>query len=200
MPLTATVDGEQICAPLLDDRQWAALRGMSVVLQPCGHRGFTRVSSLGTRHFVHERDCDCHHGESAEHLHVKSLVARAVADCGWIAETEVPGPGFVADVLARRAEARVVFEVQRSRQVLHEYERRQATYATQGLRCVWLAGRIPAGHQAGAHLPLFLLSDWLQEPTVVVAGSRLPLRRLVSALLAGTCRWRESVPCSATRC
>ena len=193
MPLSATIDGEQVCAPLFDDRQWAALRGKTVVLQPCGHRGFIRVSKLGTRHFVHERGCDCHHGESAEHLRVKSLVASAVAACGWMAATEVPGPGFVADVLAQRAGARVVFEVQRSRQVLHEYERRQATYAAQGLRCVWLAASVPAGHQAGSHLPLFLLSDWLGHPTVVVAGRRIALPRLVSALLTGACRWRESV-------
>ena len=56
MPLSANVDGELLCAPLIPDDRWNALRGQRVVLQPCGHPGFPRVSGLGTRHFVHTRD------------------------------------------------------------------------------------------------------------------------------------------------
>lgn len=193
MPLSATVDGDLVCGPLLDESAWSRLRGRPILLQPCGHRGFTRVSKLGTRHFVHERDCDCHAPESSEHLHVKALVAQAVARVGWAAATEVPGPGFVADVLADSGDARVAFEVQKSRQVLREYERRQATYESAGVRCVWLVDHVPAGHQASAGLPLFKLADWLGSPRAVVSGRTLPLAELVAALLAGTCRWRGTV-------
>lgn len=198
MPLSATVDGQPLCAPLLDERAWAGLRGKAIVLQPCGHPGFPRVSRLGTRHFVHERDCGSHRPESTEHLYVKAAVAGAVAETGWSAGTEVPGPGFVADVLARRGDMRVAFEVQRSRQVLREYERRQATYADAGIRCVWLVAAVPAGYQATEHLPLFVVSDWLGNPRAVVAGRSVALSPLVARLLAGSCRWREHVLCRSS--
>lgn len=193
MPLSAMVDGRLVCGPLLDEPAWSRLRGRPITLQPCGHRGFTRVSKLGTHHFVHERDCDCHSPESSEHLHVKALVAQAVARAGWAAATEVPGHGFVADVLGTSGPSRVAFEVQKSRQVLREYERRQSNYESAGIRCVWLVERVPAGHRAGAELPLFKLTDWLGGPRCVVSGRTVPLADLVGALLAGTCRWRDRV-------
>jgi competence protein CoiA len=193
MPLSATVDGELLCAPLVPDGLWEDLRGARVTLQPCGHRGFARVSPLGTRHFVHERDCDCHHPESAEHLHMKAVVARAVAAAGWQAATEVPGAGFVADVLARRGDATVAVEVQRSRQVLQRYRERQATYQSQGIRAVWLVRTVPAGHLTGPDLPLFLVEDWLGEGSAIVMGRAVAVPRLIAALLSGQCRWRSEV-------
>lgn len=198
MPLSATVDGQSLCAPLLDERAWATLRGKAIVLQPCGHPAFPRVSRLGTRHFVHERDCGSHRPESAEHLYVKAAVASSVTEAGWSAATEVPGRGFVADVLARRGDMRVAFEVQKSRQVLREYERRQATYAAAGIRCVWLVAAVPAGYQAEERLPLFTVGDWLGDPRAVVAGRTVGLSQLVDHLLAGSCRWREHVVCSSS--
>lgn len=193
MPLSATVDDELVCGPLVDADRWAQFRGKAILLQPCGHSGFPRVSSSGTQHFVHARNCDCHHCESPEHLAVKAAVARAVSAAGWSAATEVAGPGFIADVLARRGSARVAFEVQKSRQVLREYERRQATYAAAGIRCVWLVDAVPAGHQAGPHLPLFVVRDWLTQPRCIVTGRGVEVAVLVGALLAGTCRWQDTV-------
>lgn len=194
MPLSACIDGELVCAPLVPADRWGLLRSRPIELQPCGHRGFPRVSPRGTQHFVHERDSDCHHAESAEHLHLKAVVARAVAAAGWHAATEVPGQGFVADVLATRDDALVAVEVQRSRQVLREYERRQSTYAGAGIRCVWLVNAVPAGHQAGPQLPLFLVQDWLGDPSSVVVGRAMDVPSLVGALLSGQCHWVEAVP------
>lgn len=193
MPLSASVDGELLCAPLTDEPTWSGLRGKDIVLQPCGHPGFPRVSGLGTKHFVHARDCGCVHAESAEHLRVKAVIAAAAAAAGWSAATEVPGEGYVADVMAERGPVRIAFEVQRSRQVLREYERRQATYAAAGVRCTWLVADVPAGHRAGPHLPMFVVRDWLAEPRCVVAGRSLQVADLVPALLSGACRWRETV-------
>lgn len=197
MPLSAIVDGELLCAPLVPDDDWQALRGSPVSLQPCGHRGFPRVSPLGTRHFVHERDSDCHQPESPEHLHLKAVVAAAVAASGWQPGTEVCGPGFVADVLARRDGVEVAVEVQRSRQVLHRYRERQATYARAGIRAVWLVKSIPAGHLAGPDLPLFLVTDWLAAGRCVVMGRDVPVPDLVRALLSGACRWQPTVEARA---
>ncbi len=194
MPLSATVDEELLCAPLLDEAAWSRLRGRTIVLQPCGHSGFPRVSPLGTRHFVHARDSACAARESPEHLHLKAVVARAAAQAGWQADTEVPGDGFVADVLTRGPSGQVAFEVQRSAQILREYERRQAGYEAAGIRCVWLVARIPTGHRAGAGLPLFLVDGWREQPRCVVSGRSMAVPVFVQALLAGQCRWRDSVP------
>lgn len=192
MPLSAVVDGELVCAPLLDTPSWELMRGTPVTLT-CGHPGFARTSPLGTQHFVHTRDSGCGHAESAEHLYLKAIIARAVRDAGWSACTEAPGPGYVADVLAARGTARVAFEVQRSRQVLREYERRQARYADAGIRCVWLVKDVPAGHRAGPELPVFVVARWEGVPDTVVSGRRIRVTELVPALLSGTCRWRTSV-------
>lgn len=194
MPLSATVDDQLLCAPLLDEATWARLRGRRIVLQPCGHPGFPRVSPLGTRHFVHSRNSSCTAHESPEHLHLKAVVARAASSAGWQAATEVAGDGFVADVLVRGPTGQVAFEVQRSAQVLREYERRQAGYEAAGIRCVWLVARIPTGHRAGAGLPLFLVDGWQGDPRCVISGRSMAVPSFVGALLAGRCRWRESVP------
>lgn len=193
MPLSATVHSELVCAPLMSDDDWNRLRGERVELQPCGHPGFPRVSALGTRHFVHTRDSDCHPGESPEHLHLKAVVARAVAHAGWTPGTEVPGPGFVADVLATRGDTRVAIEVQRSKQVLRQYRQRQDTYSAAGVRAVWLVRNVPAGHLAGPDLPLFLVSDWLGEGTCVAVGRKVAVPSLIAGLLSGECHWQPTV-------
>lgn len=182
-----------VCAPLLTDQQWAGIRDRRIALQPCGHPGFPRVSAAGTRHFVHVRDSGCTHRESSEHLHLKALIAGAVSAAGWAAATEVAGEGYIADVLAEGPGGRVALEVQRSSQVLREYERRQAVYNREGVRCVWFVARVPHGHRAGPGLPIFLVRDWMSRPRCAVAGRDVPLPTLVAALLQGHCRWRESV-------
>lgn len=194
MPLSALVDDTLVCAPLMPDDQWAGIRERTIRLQPCGHPGFARVSSAGTRHFVHVRDCGCTHQESAEHVHLKAVIAAAVVAAGWTAATEVAGDGYVADVMAEGPGGPVALEVQRSSQVLREYERRQAVYDRAGVRCVWFAGRIPHGHRCGPSLPLFLVRDWMTSPLCAVARRDVPLPDLVKALLSRTCRWRDEVP------
>jgi len=193
MPLSALVDDSLVCAPLLPDEQWVSIRDHTILLQPCGHPGFPRVSPRGTRHFVHTRDSGCTHQESAEHLHLKALIAAAVSTAGWTAATEVAGNGYVADVLAQGPGGPVTLEVQRSPQVLREYERRQNAYEAEGVRCVWFAARVPHGHRAGPGLPLFLVQDWMSDPQCAVAGRYVPLAGLVAALLHGDCRWRDTV-------
>ncbi len=194
MPLSALVDEELVCAPLLDEQRWKELKGHPVTLQPCGHRGFTRVSPLGTQHFVHERDSGCEHSESPEHLHLKAVIAVAANSAGWQAATEVSGDGFVADVMAVAEQRRVAFEVQRSKQILREYQHRQERYRQQDIRSVWFAKSVPAGYVANEHLPLFVVSGWNSEPQVVVAGRIMPVTAMVGSLLAGHVSWRESVP------
>jgi hypothetical protein len=193
MPLSALIEEELVCAPLLDEQRWQELKGHPVQLQPCGHRGFGRVSRLGTQHFVHERDSGCEHSESAEHLHLKAVIAMAANAAGWQAATEVPGEGFVADVMAIAEQRRVAFEVQRSKQILREYQHRQERYRRAEVRCVWFAKSVPAGYVANEQLPLFVVSGWNGEPQVVVAGRIMPVTHMVGSLLAGQVSWRHTV-------
>ncbi len=194
MPLSADVDGTLVCAPLLDSNAWAGLRGHDIRLTPCGHKGFPRVSPLGTQHFVHESQCAAHRPESAEHLHGKAVALQAAAAAGWQSAAEVPGEGFIADVLARKGDTTVALEVQRSRQTLREYQRRQSVYANAGIRCVWFVRQVPAGYEMGKQLPVFAVTQWSAEPVTRVCGRSVALRTLVQALLSGTCAWQESIP------
>lgn len=193
MPLSAVVDGQLVCAPLLDEQQWSALRGQTVSLQPCGHRGFGRVSPLGTQHFVHERDSGCEHSESAEHMHLKAVIARAAVNSGWQAGTEVAGEGFIADVLASREQQEIAFEVQRSKQVLRVYQERQERYLQAGIRAVWLARSVPSGYVCTPQVPLFIVTGWDAQPQAVAAGRQVPVPDLVAALLTGKVHWRHEV-------
>ena len=193
MPLSALVDGQLLCAPLLDEQQWSCVKGQTVVLQPCGHKGFGRVSRLGTQHFVHERDSGCEHSESAEHMHLKAVIARAAADSGWQAGTEVAGQGFIADVLATREQQQIAFEVQRSKQVLRLYQERQERYRQAGVRAVWLARSVPSGYVCTPQVPLFVVDGWDGQPHAVAAGRRVAVPDLVDALLAGKVHWRGEV-------
>lgn len=195
MPLSALIDGELVCAPLLDEQRWQELKGREFSLQPCGHRGFGRVSPQGTQHFVHERDSGCEHSESSEHLHLKTVVAQAVAAAGWQAGTEVVGNGFIADVLATRGDQRVAFEVQRSKQVLRDYRHRQQRYRDEGIRCVWFARAAPAGYVVGPDLPLFVVDGWDGRPTAVLVGRTLPVAEVVGSLLDGRVRWTSEIAC-----
>lgn len=151
------------------------------------------MSPLGTQHFVHERDSGCEHCESPEHLHLKAVIALAANACGWQAATEVPGEGFVADVMAVAEDRKVAFEVQRSKQILREYQQRQERYRRADVRSVWFAKSVPAGYVANQHLPLFVVSAWTGVPQVVVAGRVRTVTDMVGSLLAGQVGWRETV-------
>jgi hypothetical protein len=92
-----------------------------------------------------------------------------------------------------RGSHQVALEVQRSKQVLREYQHRQHRYRQQGIRCVWFARFTPAGHRGDPGLPLFVVKDWEASPSAVVVGRVMPVPHVVSALLEGRLKWRESV-------
>ena len=134
-----------------------------------------------------------HAPESQEHLHLKALVARAVAQAGWSAATEVPGEGFIADVMGIRDGASGLrgAEVPAGAAGV----RASAGDVCGRRRTGGVAGRQgPARYQAAEHLPLFTVTDWLADPRVIVTGRTIAVNRLVGQLLAGSCRWRDVVP------
>lgn len=199
MPLTARIADTWVVAPLVAADQWVTIRALprgAIRLAGCDHVAYPRVSRLGTRHFVHATDCGAHAPESVEHLHVKSIVARSAAGCGWSVRVEAPGPGWTADVLAESAAGRVAFEVQRSAQTARTYLQRQRRYAGSGVRSVWFVSAVPTGLPLGDVVPAFLVRDWEAVPQAVVSGRGVGLPLVVAALLEGRCRWRSAAACA----
>lgn len=155
MPLSCTLDGQTISAITFDESGWQALREQNakngrLALVCCGSRVTLKTSKLGTRFFAHlrRRPLDCAgsgSGESAEHLFAKACIAAAAVDAGWQVATEIRGTSpdglvWIADVMATRGSAKVVFEVQLSPQSQEETERRQSLYHHSGVRALWFFG------------------------------------------------------------
>ncbi len=146
MPLTAVADGKTVTAFTLDDEAWEELRSaekagrIELRSRCCSGRLKCRTSPRGTRHFYHhEGRADCATArESWQHLLAKEAIARAALAVGWTAEVESRGDGWQADVLCRRGERAVAFEVQWSRQDVDTTTFRTDRYETSGVETVWL--------------------------------------------------------------
>ncbi|MGR9076299.1 competence protein CoiA [Rhizobium leguminosarum] len=103
-----------------------------------------RKSHRGTPHFVHKAVGDCTTAPETEaHLRLKRIAIDVARRHGWDAKTEVAGASpsgeaWIADVLARKNNARVAIEIQWSSQTNDETMRRQERYRQSGIRCLWL--------------------------------------------------------------
>lgn len=189
MPLKAVCGDTTFIAPLLSDEQWQRLRSdvkakrLMLRMPCCQAAAFPRESKLGTRHFYHKPGVECDaKGETLEHLLAKAHVAIGARDAGYEVDTEASGDGWRADVLAKKGQARVAFEIQWSAQSLEDTVYRQERYAAAGVRCAWLFRKLPPKTVPTRDLPMFQLNFERRElPTA--AG--LPLRQFTAALLGG---------------
>lgn len=150
MPLTAILDNNRCDALTMSDAAWSTLRSnyrrRDLHMACCGAAAIPKRSVLGTRFFAHQPSSKCSvaSGESDAHLHAKVLIAAAASDvAGWEVIVEAPGTSadgrsWVADVLCRRKQAQVAFEVQLSQQSLQDYLDRQERYNVSDVRACWL--------------------------------------------------------------
>lgn len=199
MPLSASVNGERVVSSLLTEEQWAALRDdlrsrRRVLTMPCGWPGLAKTSRLGTRYFAHKPGGDgCTAGETAQHLLAKAIVVDAVTAAGWKAEPEVPGDGWIADVMATQGGVRVAFEVQWSNQTLDEYRRRQQRYRDSGIASIaWFTRHTDHLPAADQHLPVFALTiNDAGGVHVRVDGTSVPLFEAVVRLLTRRLQHRD---------
>ncbi|MFU8873206.1 competence protein CoiA family protein [Micromonospora sp. SL4-19] len=161
----------------------------------CGLAGYLRTSKLGVRHFAHKSagDCASHPSETGQHLRAKSIIVAAARTAGWDAEPEVRGSNWVADVLAVQGARKVAFEVQWSAQSRDEYERRQAKYKAEGIRCAWFSRHDRSVTPSSADVPVFHVSVTDEAVTTSISGIQMPLADAVIALLKGRIRFRDHV-------
>ena len=190
MPLLAFVNGEQTDASQLDASAWNSLRNSRprIELGCCRAKGFMRTSRLGTPHFIHAKKSDvCATGpESDEHLALKSVVANAIREAGWIADVEAIDQNgrWRADVMARRNSARIAFEIQLSPITSSEFHRRQDAYAASNVRGCWFYGPKAFGASPPVNLeaPLFSIGA---AGNVAIGPRTMHLADGVSSLLKG---------------
>jgi hypothetical protein len=151
MPLRCTSpEGEEL-AFRHSESTWVALRARNsadrhLKMACCGASVVLKQSRLGTRFFAHSRRGACTSApETAEHLLLKEVAARAANQAGWEARTEVAGQSpdgaqWIADVLCSRPGTRgaVAIELQWSTQTRAQTKVRQRQYRDSGVRALWI--------------------------------------------------------------
>src|SRR6185437_13917320 len=142
MSLKAVVNGRTLLAPSIGREDWKALQKErpSVLMTCCTAKGYMRLRE-GRQEFVHKyRSEDClGRPDSIEHDYLKTAVMHAVEDAGWVPDVESRDPKgkWVADVLAAKGSARVIFEVQLSPITNEELCRRYNAYRHSRIRSCW---------------------------------------------------------------
>lgn len=107
----------------------------------CQGPGFLRKTK-GTQHFYHKhKDHNCQwKEESPDHERLKLLIYRICKSERWEAQTEYRAENgvFIADVLARKDNRTVVFEVQLSKISSFDLEKREREYQNKKIESYWI--------------------------------------------------------------
>jgi len=212
MPLRAIIADKSILAFALSPHEWHSLQrqlrdNRSLGSLPCcDAHVVAKTSKLGTQFFAHygKRDCDAPR-ETEAHLRAKRAVYEGCIDAGWHALPEAVGPGgaWRADVLARRQQTKVAFEIQWSRQSAERTLERHSGFARHHVRCFWLFRRLPFAKPNG-QVPAFKLieSSDGSPPSVILGSGTRSLREFARVMLEGRVKFcaRVSVQLAEVRC
>ena len=111
----------------------------------CGHGLHAKVSRQGMRFFAHDAhapECGLA-GESLAHRLLKMELASAIRNAGWLAELEVPGNGWRADVLATSPDGsrRMAWEAQLAAATAEDLADRTARMAAEGVWVCWVTDK-----------------------------------------------------------
>ncbi|MBE1301796.1 MAG: hypothetical protein GJ680_18075 [Alteromonadaceae bacterium] len=148
MPLTALINGDQICASEINSAQWQALKhnhSLTLTMKCCGEAAIAKTSKKGLHFFAHKnviKECSSA-PESLLHMELKLLVADIGKKCGFAMELEKAGTAlngdrWVADVYCNNNAKPFVVEIQCSYQSTTTFSRRHGQYQTSGVRAMWL--------------------------------------------------------------
>ena len=207
MPIKASLDGNDILAFQCDETEWKKLKESYLTMPCCGLRAIPKKSKLGNYFFAHHRRGECTSApESAEHIYLKTLIAKLAIEHGYEVITEKPGQTpdgeeWIADVFCQKGKAKIAIEAQWSHQSDDEYIRRQKKYEASGVRAAWLAkirqnsglrSVLPYGHD----IPVFGMkyqSDTKDLKDLYVPQFGKSIKDFVNGLLAGKLEWRPRI-------
>lgn len=151
MPLTALLaTGDVLDATSCRDEDWERVHRarprVDLTCRGCDGSMHAKRSRRSLRFFAHDQlreDCPSA-GETAEHLWLKTTLAKLVRDAGWRSIIEATPSaedtgGWRADVLAVGPSGeRVALEAQLAPMTTAVGEERTAVYATDGIRALWV--------------------------------------------------------------
>ncbi len=205
MPLRAILDNKEVQSFNQTQEKWKFLKSNyqnhDLTMQCCDRKGIPKTSKLGTQYFAHSKRGDCASApETAEHLHLKYLTAKAATDCGWKVYTEYQGESktgekWIADVYCTKGKAAIALEMQWSQQTEEEFKRRQDKYVDSGVRCAWLyrlQGRkeyTSDDLSQSDELPIFGFRVDSDSNSFVITQFKLHAEEFIKALLNGQVSW-----------
>ncbi len=200
MPLRAYINGVERISTSFTDIDWTNAKNelkkgkIKIELSCCKQNGFLRISSKGLKHFIHakrQNSCDWK-PESIEHLTAKAEIIKACEESGWEAIPEFTENDWRADVLAKKNNLRIAFEIQWSTQTSETTEQRQKRYLESNVRGCWFFRKIPKqylsdheGFAAKKELPLFeLKKEQNGNFSVLLNDNSLSLHDFIKSLLS----------------
>jgi Competence protein CoiA-like family len=207
VPLRAISADKDIHTFEFDETSWASLkssyRSASLKMPCCGSPAIPKTSLLGNFFFAHTKKGECtSESESAEHLYIKNLIAKAASNLGWRVTTEKPGQSpsgdsWIADVLCEKANVQIALEVQLSYQTQEVTLARQKRYAESGVRCLWLLSSDTFNRtylKASKETPHFFLSKIAigKEPAIIEFD--VSVVEFIRGALTGKLSWKEQAP------
>lgn len=206
MPLRAISGNQNVNAFDCTDVEWREIkenyRSMDLRMPCCDSAAIPKTSKLNNFFFSHARRGECTTApESAEHIFLKTVIAKSAVRAGWSVFTEwsgetPSGAKWTADVFCEKGNAKIALEVQLSYQTVQELLVRQDLYKQSGIRAAWFVSstKFKEGYfNPSKSVPFFYLLPFElgQEPSL--KGFDVALSEFVMALLSKRVTW-ESKP------
>jgi Competence protein CoiA-like family len=204
MPLRALSREKSINAFECDESSWIQLKksykAQGLRLPCCESLAIPKTSSRKTFFFSHSRRGECTTApESAEHIYLKTLIAKAAVRAGWSVYTEWSGETpmgkkWIADVLCEKGTMRIALEVQWSYQTAHELRERQTIYQDSGVRAAWFASaqKFPGGYiSPSKEIPFFRIPSFALDAEPYVHGFNMSVSEFVIGLLQKKLSWES---------
>ncbi len=167
----------------------------------CISSAIPKTSKLNNFFFSHARRGECTSApESAEHIYLKTLIAKAAVRAGWSVVTEWQGETpcgtkWVADVFCEKENSKVALEVQLSYQSAHDLLARQDAYRQSGVRSAWfaLSSKFKEGYlNPSKEIPFFYLLPFELGQEPLLRDFEVTLSVFVVGLLSKNVSWKCS--------
>jgi hypothetical protein len=202
MPLRAQLNGKDIFSFEFTMDKWDEFkkyyRKQTVTMPCCNAKAIPKTSNRGTQFFSHHVRDNCDYkNESAEHIHIKTIIAKTALSLGWTVKTEYPGVSssgekWIADVYCEKNDEKRIFEIQLSKQKIETTIQRQHHYFDSNIKSIWFGSNEHHNHNITGScysLPYFLIDKFTIPDTPRVEGIELPISDFICDILNGHLKW-----------